>query len=60
MAVGAISASTAERKALAAKSGDYVCPVCKMSNREIAEKHMKPLEESDGSELRKASEEMSL
>jgi hypothetical protein len=31
-----------------------------MTNREIAEKHMLPLTESDGSELMKASAEMNL
>jgi uncharacterized Zn finger protein (UPF0148 family) len=60
LAVGAINASTAERKMLAAKSGDYVCPVCKIANKDIAEKSMKKVEDSDGSELKKASQEMNL
>ena len=60
LAVGAIHASTAERKLLASRSGEYTCPTCKVSNKEIAEGHMKSMEESDGSELKKASEEMNL
>ena len=41
-AVGAIRASSKERKALAAKSVDWRCKECGKTNQEIADEHMLP------------------
>jgi ubiquitin-conjugating enzyme E2 J1 len=40
LAIGAIRASKAERKNLAADSKDWKCAVCKMTNKEIADEFM--------------------
>ena len=53
LAVGAIKASSRERKLLAGLSGNYECPQCKVKNSLIADEHMLPLEQADEKEMEK-------
>ena len=53
LAVGAIKSSPKERQNYAQKSRDWVCPVCKISNAQIAEQFL--LSENDAT----AEEELS-
>ena len=57
LAVGALTCSSKERKALAAKSPNWTCRECGKSNREIADEIMQPMtEKAAEAELRAAGD----